>query len=149
MSAEEIITKIKEQFKDKIIINKKSDRRYYIDVLSQDIISIVKFMFNDLKGRFVIISGVDTRAGIDMLYHFAYDSVHIVCTLKTIVPKPFPEIESIANEIPGAEWIEREIHDLLGVQFTDHPNLKRLILADDWPEGVYPLRLDFDPESVK
>ena len=42
--------------------------------------------------------------------------------------------------IPGAEWIEREMHDLYGINFKNHPRLERLILADDWPEGNYPLR---------
>jgi Ni,Fe-hydrogenase III component G len=44
--------------------------------------------------------------------------------------------------VAAAEWIEREIHDILGIDFKNHPNLKRLILFDDWPEGVYPLRKD-------
>jgi Ni,Fe-hydrogenase III component G len=44
--------------------------------------------------------------------------------------------------IPGAEWIEREIHDILGIEIKHHPNMRRLVLADDWPEGVYPLRKD-------
>ncbi|MHA1469845.1 MAG: NADH-quinone oxidoreductase subunit C, partial [Candidatus Asgardarchaeia archaeon] len=37
----------------------------------------------------------------------------------------------------------REIHDVLGIDFKNHPNLERLILADDWPEGVYPLRKEY------
>jgi len=40
----------------------------------------------------------------------------------------------------GALWIEREMHELLGVNFPGHPNLKKLLLPDDWPDGVYPLR---------
>jgi Ni,Fe-hydrogenase III component G len=54
-----------------------------------------------------------------------------------------PSIESITPLIPAAEWIEREIHDILGIEIKNHPNMRRLILADDWPEGVYPLRKDF------
>jgi len=41
-----------------------------------------------------------------------------------------------------AEWIEREIHEMFGVNFKGHPNLKHLLLKDDWPEGNYPLRRD-------
>ena len=50
--------------------------------------------------------------------------------------------ELITPLIPGAEWIEREMHDILGITFRNHPNMRRLILSDDWPEGVYPLRKD-------
>ena len=49
---------------------------------------------------------------------------------------------------PNAGWSEREYMDLLGMKFTGHPNPKRLILADDWPEGVYPLRKDVPHDMV-
>ena len=54
--------------------------------------------------------------------------------------KEKPEMESITSIIKGAEWIEREIWELLGVNFKGHPNLKRLLLDKTWPEGKYPLR---------
>jgi len=53
-------------------------------------------------------------------------------------------MDSVANVVPAANWIEREMHDLLGVNFPGHPDMRRLILDDSWPEGVYPLRKDFD-----
>ena len=43
-------------------------------------------------------------------------------------------------DCPQAEWIEREIWEMLGINFKGHPNLKRLLLAEDWPEDKYPLR---------
>jgi NADH-quinone oxidoreductase subunit C len=55
-----------------------------------------------------------------------------------------PEIDSITPIFPGAEWIEREMWEMLGINFSGHPNLKRLLLADDWPEGKYPLRQDYE-----
>jgi NADH-quinone oxidoreductase subunit C len=42
---------------------------------------------------------------------------------------------------------EREVHDILGVQFTGHPDLARLLLPDEWPDGVYPLRKEFRSKS--
>jgi Ni,Fe-hydrogenase III component G len=64
-----------------------------------------------------------------------------VVTVKAFIrDRENPAIESIAPFLPGAEWIEREVHDELGIDFKNHPDLRRLILADDWPEGVYPLR---------
>jgi len=58
------------------------------------------------------------------------------------VKKPDLEVDSIAPVIKGAEWIEREINELLGVTFKNHPDMKHLILPEDWPEGKYPLRRD-------
>jgi len=139
--AEEILAKIKEKFSWQILnIFEKSLRRAYIDLKPENIKEIVEFIFRRLRARFVIVSAVDTRNAIEILYHFSFDSVGKIITLRTKIDKENPEIESITPIIKGAEWIEREIYELLGVRFKNHPNLKRLLLAEDWPEGKYPLR---------
>ncbi len=97
--------------------------------------------------RFAICTGIDTRDAVEVLYHFCLDPDHYTVTLKTAAPKPFPELDSITPVVPPAEWIEREMMDLLGIKFRNHPRPERLILADSWPEGVYPLRRDYRHES--
>jgi len=121
----------------------RSDRRVYITVDKEDVPAVCRYMFESLGGRLATASGIDTRSGIEILYHFMYPLEHRMITVKTKVKKPSPEIESIGVFLPAAIWIEREIYDILGVVFTNHPDPRRLILADDWPEGVYPLRRDF------
>lgn len=141
--AEEILAKIKEKFSWQILnIFEKSPRRVYIDVKPENIKQMVEFIFRRLGARFVTASGVDTPKGIEILYHFSFDIEGKIITLRTKIDKQNPEIESVTPIIKGAEWIEREIYELLGVRFKNHPNLKRLLLAEDWPEGKYPLRRD-------
>jgi len=141
MVKEKAVQKLKERFADKIINWKdRSAKRIYVDVRPDDIPEMVKFLFKDLKARFITASGVDTPRGIEILYHFSFDERGLVFSLRTTIAKPEPKIESITSIIKGAEWIEREIWELLGVKFKNHPNLKRLLMAEDWPEGVYPLR---------
>jgi Ni,Fe-hydrogenase III component G len=65
-------------------------------------------------------------------------------TVKALAARPELAIDSIAPVVPAANWIEREMHDLLGAQFRNHPDMRRLILDDSWPQGVHPLRKDFD-----
>jgi NADH:ubiquinone oxidoreductase subunit C len=139
MSIEE---KIKERFNDRIVkFQQTAPRRIYIDLNLQDIPAIVKFIFQDLGCRFATVSGVDTPQGLELLYHFSEDSSGKMISLRTLIKdKTKPEIESITPIIKAAEWIEREIWEMLGVNFLGHPNLKRLLLAEDWPEGEYPLR---------
>ena len=48
--------------------------------------------------------------------------------------------DGVADRIKAFAFIEREIHDLLGIEFEGHPNLVPLLRAEDWPEGFYPLR---------
>lgn len=141
MKKEKAIQKLKENFADKIVNWKdRSAKRIYVDVRPDDIPEMVKFLFKDLKARFITASGVDMPKAIEIIYHFSFDEGGLVLSLRTIVAKPEPEIESITPIIKGAEWIEREIWEFLGVNFKNHPNLKRLLMAEDWPEGVYPLR---------
>jgi hypothetical protein len=54
-----------------------------------------------------------------------------------------PSIPSITEMIPGAGWAEREVFDLIGIAAEGHPDPRRLVLPDDWPEGLHPLRKDF------
>jgi NADH-quinone oxidoreductase subunit C len=57
-----------------------------------------------------------------------------------IADKKNPRIDSITPLFPGADWIEREMWEMLGIEFTGHPDMKKLLLCDDWPQGNYPLR---------
>jgi Ni,Fe-hydrogenase III component G len=104
---------------------------------------VCKFLFEDLALRFVIVTGIDSDDCFEVLYHFANDETGHFVTVKAFIrDRENPSIESVSPFIPGAEWIEREVHDILGIEIKNHPNMKRLILHDDWPEGVYPLRKD-------
>jgi Ni,Fe-hydrogenase III large subunit len=61
----------------------------------------------------------------------------------TYLPPDNPRIDSISDVVPAANWAEREIRDLIGVEPVGHPYPKRLVLPDGWPDGVHPLRKDF------
>jgi len=130
------------QIKDKLIaIEQKTDKRIFLSCEAEDAYAVNKFLFEDAGCRFVIATGIDSDDCFEVLYHFAYDQLGCVITLKAFIrDRQSPAIESIAPFLPAAEWIEREIHDLFGIDFKNHPNLRRLILSDDWPQGVYPLR---------
>ncbi len=56
--------------------------------------------------------------------------------------KEWESIESLVSVWPGADWLEREAYDMFGIQFANHPNLKRILLPDDWVG--FPLRKDYD-----
>ena len=137
---------LKESLGGKILaIEAGSPRQTWVTVSDSDIPETARCLFERLGGRLATVTGLDERDAVELLYHFCFDEEHTVLTVKTKVAKPDPRIASITPFLPGAEWIEREIHDLLGVRFDGHPRLERLILADDWPEGVYPLRKDERP----
>ena len=135
-----ILEEIKNKFDGKIKVFEKNNRRTYVDVAKEDAKELVKFIYCDLGARMSTASGVDTKAGIEILYHLSFDKYAMVVSVRVIALKPDPEMPTFTDFMPSAEWIEREIHEMLGVNFIGHPNLKRLLLPDDWPNGVYPCR---------
>jgi len=141
MQQEELKNRLSE-VKDKLIgIEETTERRLYLLCEVENAYAVSKFLFEDLSLRFVIITGIDSDDCFEGLYHFSNDESGCFVTVKAFIrDREKPAIESITPFVPAAEWIEREIHDILGIDFVNHPNLVRLILADDWPEGVYPLR---------
>ncbi|MHA1582747.1 MAG: NADH-quinone oxidoreductase subunit C [Candidatus Baldrarchaeia archaeon] len=95
------------------------------------------------------ISGVDKGEKIELLYHLLEPKSKLSITIGTEIPKSNPKIGTVSDIFPSALVYEREVYDLLGVTFEGHPSLKRLVLPEDWPEGVYPLRKDWKPEQMK
>ncbi|WP_436515242.1 NADH-quinone oxidoreductase subunit C [Ekhidna sp. To15] len=72
------------------------------------------------------------------LYSIPYD-LHLM--LKVGLPRENPSVDSVSDIWKTADWLERETYDLLGIHFNNHPDLRRILLPNDW-EG-YPLRKDY------
>jgi len=138
--------KIKERLQGKILDWKEpSGGKIYFTISKVNITGAVRILFKEMGLRFSTASATDMPEGIEILYHFCFDKDGEVYTLRVMIEdKKHPEIDSIATLFPGAEWIEREIWEMLGINFKGHPNLKRLLLAEDWPQGEYPLRHDHE-----
>jgi len=143
MNQQELNDKLSE-IKDKVIaIERSADNRIYLTCEVENSYAVNQFLFEDVPLRFVIATGIDSDDCFEVIYHYAYDQTGCIVNLKAIIrDRKRPTIESIAPFLPAAEWIEREIRDILGIEFKNHPDMRRLILSDDWPEGVYPLRKD-------
>ena len=78
---------------------------------------------------------------IELVYHlWSYGRRH-GCVVKIDLPRDKPEVPSVAQVWHAAEWYEREQFDLFGVVFTGHPDLRRIMLPDDWPG--HPMRKDY------
>ncbi len=93
-------------------------------------------------------TGVDYKAKgvIEVVYHlYSYPHRHSI-VLKVDAPRDNPVVPTVENVWKAANWLEREIFDLLGVTFDGHSDLRRLLMPEDWIG--YPLRKDFvEPEE--
>ena len=93
------------------------------------------------------ITGLDRGEDIEVIYHLTKKDLSLA--LKVRVPYDKPVVQTISDILNGAVLYEREIHDLLGVVVEGHPNLKRLILPENWPEDVHPLLKKWDLDSIR
>jgi Ni,Fe-hydrogenase III component G len=140
-----VLQEISKKFPE-VVIKIHSPRRTYLRIPREQMPSFAKFLFQEKGFRFAIATGVDTRDGMEILYHFSDDEAGTFYTIKTLIPKDDLKIKSLAPFLPAASWIEREMHELLGIDFTGHPNLKPLLTAESWPADLCPLRRDYDNE---
>jgi NADH-quinone oxidoreductase subunit C len=90
---------------------------------------------------------IDWKSHFTMVYHFSSTIHRHNIVVKAKLDRNNPEIETVSDIWRTAEMLEREVYDLFGVKFLHHPDLRRLIMPDDW-EG-WPLRKDFeDPVNM-
>jgi len=112
----------------------------------QNLVPAVRFIKDSLAGRFITSAGADTRS-LSGMYQvtqlFALDPEKIFLVLNVEIDPAKASIPSFTEIIPGAGWAEREVYDMIGVEPIGHPDPRRLVLPDDWPDGVHPLRKDF------
>lgn len=90
----------------------------------------------------ICLSGVDYGDSLAVVYHIE-STTHrhmIVLKVKT-TDRENPNFDTVCHIWRSAEWFEREVYDLLGVKFNNHPDLRRLLLPDDWVG--HPLRKDY------
>ncbi|MBD2845881.1 NADH-quinone oxidoreductase subunit C [Paenibacillus sp. IB182496] len=89
------------------------------------------------------LSGIDCETHMEVIYHLMALESGEDYVLKTKLDREAPSVPSVTAVWPAANWNEREAYDLLGIVFTGHPDLRRIMMPDDW-EG-HPLRKDYAP----
>ncbi len=115
-----------------------------IIVDANHICKIIEFFKTQSDVKFDIllsVSSVDFPEHFEVSYHLLDSTFKNQIIIKASLSKENPTIESIANIYSAANWHERENYDLMGIKFKNHPDLKRILLTDDW-QG-HPLRKDY------
>ncbi|HKA08663.1 MAG TPA: NADH-quinone oxidoreductase subunit C [Gemmataceae bacterium] len=165
MAPAEIVTILEERFGPAATGKKLDAIDPWVTVDVGRLVEICTFLRDDPRLRFDLlncISGVDyletdpkkaPKAGFDphleLVYHLSSFTHRHRFVLKLILPRwkdgvegQLPEVPSVSGIWATADWHERETYDLCGIMFTGHPDLRRILLAEDW-EG-YPLRKDYE-----
>lgn len=148
MEQEGIIKKIEGRFKGSVLSFKDEKFASFVSVKPGYIHQIMEFLKKDdeLKFDFLrCVSGVDLKERFEIVYHlYSYGFKHSVI-LKTEVSRKEPRLDSLSDIYGAANWFEREVFDLFGIVFNGHPDLRRIMLPDDW--AGHPLRKDYEEPS--
>jgi NADH-quinone oxidoreductase subunit C len=117
-------------------------------VVSRDkLLEVGRFLKEDPELAFdylTLLTAVDflpREPRFEVVYHLYSMTLHHRIVLKVRLPGDDPTVDSITSLWPTANWHEREAYDLMGIEFKNHPDLRRMFLPDDW-EG-HPLRKDY------
>jgi NADH-quinone oxidoreductase subunit C len=136
-----------EAFAVDALVTGKFDRgELTLEIAPEKVVAVCRFLKDELKFvRLSTIAGVDRYPGeprFEVVYHLHSLERNERLRVKCRLPGRDPEIDSVTGVWRGAGWYERETFDLFGVRFRNHPDLRRIMMPDDW-EG-YPLRKDYN-----
>lgn len=92
--------------------------------------------------RLVMVTAVDYREYLELVYRVHSRSISASLVVKTRVAPDSARVASVCSVWPAANWQEREVFDLLGIEFEGHPDLRRILLPDEF-DG-HPLRKEYD-----
>jgi NADH-quinone oxidoreductase subunit C len=140
----QIYERLKERFGERVLetIEKKPDPFALVDPAA--LIEICRYLREDPELAMDCLSnetGVDYKDHVEVVYHlFSYGHRH-GAVLKIKLPREEPRVATVEGIWKSANWMEREIFDLVGVNFEGHSDLRRILMPEDWTG--HPLRKDF------
>ena len=110
------------------------------------LVNVAGFLKTEPRLRFDLlrcISAIDwpARNSIEVAYDLISTSFGHAFAVKVMLDRANPQVESVSGIWPAALWHEREEFDLVGVTFLHHPDLRRILMPEDWPG--HPLRKDY------
>ena len=131
---------------DAIVLGGKFDRgELTLEIAAEHIVDVCAYLKQSQNFvRLSTVTGVDwypEEPRFEVVYHLHSPERNERLRLKCRLAGTNPEIDSVTAVWRGAGWYERETFDLFGVRFRNHPDLRRIMLPEDW-EG-YPLRKDY------
>lgn len=143
MTREEILKCLVERFPQAGLVLDERNEEALI-VAPEHLLEVARFLRDEPSLSFdynMVITAADWIERVDVISYFmSYTHLHRVA-LKVQLPNSRLEVDSLSALWPSANWFEREVYDLFGVRFHGHPDLRRILMPQDW-EG-HPLRKSF------
>ena len=145
MNSSEAVEKIETRFQNNILLKNSFRDELSLTVTKDSLIEIMTFCKNDLGFDYLVdltaVDNLGTNPRYEVVYElYSYsDSCHL--RIKVGVDESEREVSSVVDLWPTANWHEREAFDMIGVTFSGHPDMRRILMWEGYP--YYPLRKDF------
>ncbi len=138
-----IIDDVKGKFDDAVVETyTQNDGKEGMLIKKESLVDVCGFLHESGFDHLSMISGIDYVGWMEVVYHiWSYTRKENV-VLKVKLDRGMPVVDSVVSVWSGADWMERETYDLLGITFENHPDLRRILLPDGWIG--HPLRKDYD-----
>ncbi len=147
MEASITLQKIKKSFENDVIEVDSPFQQDTVVIAPPALLPVATFLKEDLELQYntlMDLTAVDywkRKPRFEVVYHFLSVANSFRLRLKVPVAEPKPKVDSLTSLWPGANWYDREVYDMFGIQFTGHPDLRRILLYPEF-EG-HPLRKDY------
>lgn len=138
----EIVNNLKKVLKAKIATVSDNGIEDIVTLSDKKLIRDAAKIIKETHDILFLLTVVDRNPNFEMNYVFANYKNKSTLTLKVTITQKDYKIDSISGVFPSANWEEREAYDLFGIKFEGHPDLRRILLPEDWPG--HPLRKDFE-----
>jgi NADH-quinone oxidoreductase subunit C len=165
MSGPGLIDRLKAEFEDRVVGSNLEAKDPWVEVVPDAVEDVCRYLRDAPELQFDMLNcltGVDYfhadpkkaakadwEPHIELVYHLSSVARKHTLVLKVSLPRWKDDIEGSLPELPSvsgvwstADWHEREVYDLLGITFTGHPDLRRILCPEDWVG--YPLRKDYE-----
>lgn len=142
MNSEEIRAMVSARFPDSIT-SVPRERRVLVQVAKERLLEVLEFLRGQGLTHATAITGTDLIGEnvFEILYHLYWGRNMV--TVRTKIPRDNPVIPSASRIFPGVVSYERELWGMFGIRVEGIPDPRRILLADDWPQDVHPLRKDY------
>jgi len=147
-----IAEKIEAQCPEAVLVAKEAFGELVLELRREALLAVCRFLHNDPMLDFDFITDIcsvdfpNERPRFEVVYHlYSIEKNHRI-RLKARVPEEDCRIDSVVEIWKGANFLEREVYDMMGIRFNHHPDLRRILMTEDYEEG-YPLRKDFPVEG--
>lgn len=122
-------------------IEKEDNKRIYVRVEEKSYFEVLRDLKQEGVTHLTAITGTDLGEKFEILYHLESGEGTLL-NIRVEIGKDGSSLESVTDIFSGAVLYEREIMEMLGLKIENHPDPRRLFLADSWPENKHPLRKD-------